>query len=214
VVRETTSGALIERARTRSWAQMAGGSEQASWLLASVNGLLDDLGDRSGRGGSCTVQSDGVAGPYVLGPAMFADTTVVPIVAFDEEVLEHRAAEGLAPALNRLTLHARLEVAGWEARSAIESVMFVGLWGRTDLTSLTRLGGYGPVVMLISQAQVISPIDLAECDWRGVGAFAPRAHCTSGGAAVDGGWLLEPERTAAHRVTNMRYEQLVDLAAR
>lgn len=193
---------------------MARDFDQTSWLRAALDDLLDDLDGHSGRRGDCDLQPGEIPSPRDLGPAMFADTIVVPIVVFDEAVVERRAAEGLAPALDRLTLHARLDHAGWEARSPIVSVMFAGLWGRTDLTSLTRLGGYGQVVMLISPTQVISPIDLAECDWRGVGIFTPSTQRAMDGATASCGWLLEPERPAPHRVTNMRYEQLVDLAGR
>jgi len=193
---------------------MTGGPDQASWLRTAVDDLLDDLTDRAGRSGACALPSAGGTGPRDLGPALLADTTVVPIAVFDREVLELREAEGLEPALDRLTLHTRLELDGWEARSPVESVMFLGLLGRTGLTSLARLGGYGQVTLLSSQTQGISTVDLAECDWRGIGVFVPSAQRATDGVTARGGWLLQPERAERQRLTNLRYEQLVDLACR
>lgn len=145
------------------------------------------------------------AGWRALRPTTVAGTVVAPIVELNEIVVKARARAGHAPALDRLSLRERLEAGGVGAASPVLDVAFVGVWGRANLTSMARLGGYGRAVLMIAPGDIVDPLELAECDWRGIGVATT-------GTCGEIEWLVAPTFRYPGESTTMRYEQLLDLA--
>jgi len=184
------SGAVRERLVSRSWPQLAGSACSAWWLREIID----------------AVREDSYPAQLCLGPVAMVDAVVVPLVAFDDEVVGARMRVGLEPALDRLSLRERLDGQGNGAVTPVVDATFLGVWARTSLSALARLGGYGEVALLVPDGASPTMIELAECDWRGIGV----ATVGSGGE-VD--WLVSAARPVhRNRWTNMRAEQLLDLA--
>lgn len=173
----------------REWSHAGGGVSQGTWLRDAVQALVLNQG----------------AGWRALGPATVAGAVVVPMVELDEMVVHARALAGQAPALDRLSLRERLEAGGIGAASPVLDVAFVGVWGRANLASMARLGGYGRAVLMVAPGDIVDPVELAECDWRGVGV----ATTTTCGEIE---WLVASTFKHPGGSTTMRYEQLLDLA--
>lgn len=197
----TGHGAARERLVQREWSVFTGerdsgadGSLDASWCR---NALIE-------------LMAREYVGAMALGPVVVGDATVVALVVIDDDRVEARARAGVAPALDRITLRERLEQGGRMAVSPVREVAFVGVWGRTDLTGLTRLGGYGETMLIAPPATVLDPVELAECDWRGVGVLQAAVPADIGGTH----WHVMPGVRPRPWATNMRYEQLLELAMR
>ena len=173
----------------REWNHAGGGIAQGAWLRGAVQTLLSSRG----------------AGWRSLGPASIAGAVVVPIVELDEKVVTARAQAGQAPALDRLSLRGRIEAGGVGAKSPVLDAAFVGVWGRAGLTPMARLGGYGRAVLMVARGEGVDPLELAECDWRGIGV-------ASIGINGEIEWLVPSTFQGTGKLTTMRYEQLLDLA--
>jgi hypothetical protein len=185
---QTSSGAPCERLTLRKWRTLAG-AEPVRWVRDAVE----------------AVRTHSHPGATAIGPAVIADATVATVVTFDHEVLARRERDGVSPALDRLTLRGRLAGHGPDAQSPVRRAQFISVWGRASLTSLSRLGGYGQPLLLVTPWMQLDDLDLAECDWRGIGVVqvGPHAHLD---------WLVSPTVPEPAIWTNMRFEQLVDLA--
>lgn len=173
----------------REWSHAGGGVSQGAWLRDAIQMLVLNQG----------------AGWRALRPATVAGAVVVPMVELDEMVVNARARAGQAPALDRLSLRERLEAGGVAAASPVFDVAFVGVWGRANLTSMARLGGYGRAILMVSPGTIVDPLELAECDWRGVGVATT-------GTCGEIEWLVPSTFRHPGQATTMRYEQLLDLA--
>lgn len=189
MLNDLASSAPCEGAVQKRWRTLMGDVARVEWAKAIVDAAA----------------AESMTNPVVLGPAMLADTTVIPAVDFDDAVVDARLTCGLLPALDRVTLRQRLDQGSTAAAAPVREAMFFGVWGRTSLTSLSRLGGYGMPVLLSSPQASLDPIGLAECDWRGIGV----ATTNSNGAIH---WHLAPAQARKDGRTNMRFEQLLDLA--
>lgn len=189
VLYDLASSAPCEGAAQQRWRTLVGDATRVAWAQAIVDAAA----------------AESMTDPVVLGPATLADTTVIPAVDFNDAVVDARLRGGLLPALDRLTLRQRLDHGGTAAAAPVREAMFFGVWGRTSLTSMSRLGGYGMPVLLSSAQASLDPIGLAECDWRGIGV----ATTDTNGALQ---WHLAPAQARKDGRTNMRFEQLLDLA--
>jgi hypothetical protein len=189
VLSDLASGAPCERAAQQRWQQLVGDATSVAWAEAAVAGLVAET----------------MIDASILGPATIADTTVVTAVDFDDAVIDARLRTGLLPALDRATLRERLDGGGTAAVAPVRDAMFFGIWRRTSLTSMSRLGGYGMPVLLSPAHADMDPLALAECDWRGIGV------ATADGAGAFQ-WKLPPAPPRRNGLTNMRFEQLLDLA--
>lgn len=189
VLSDLASGAPCERAAQQRWQTLVGDATRVAWAQAAVAGLAAET----------------MIDASILGPATIADTTVVTAVDFDDAVIDARLRTGLLPALDRATLRERLDGGGTAAAAPVRDAMFFGIWGRTSLTSMSRLGGYGMPVLLSPAHADMDPLALAECDWRGIGVAA-----ADGAGAFQ--WKLRPVPARRNGLTNMRFEQLLDLA--
>lgn len=188
MLNDLASDSPCERAQQR-WRKLVGDVTRIAWVQATV----------------AAAAAESMADPVMLGPATLADTMVVLAVDLDEAVVNARLRCGLLPALDRVTLRQRLDHGGTAAAAPVREAMFFGVWGRTSLTSMSRLGGYGMPVLLSSAHTGLDPIGLSECDWRGIGVAT-----TDGNGALQ--WQLPPVRARKGGRTNMRFEQLLDLA--
>lgn len=138
-----------------------------------------------------------------------ADATVTAAAVFNDEIVRARTLAGLGPALNRQTLRDRLDMGGLPAASPLTAAVFVGWWGSTSLTSMSRLGGYGQTILLTDSTH-LDPLALAECDWRGIGVASMTSdRLVEGERAVE--WLVRPATPSASDTTNLRFEQLLEL---
>lgn len=173
----------------REWRHVGGGTAQGIWLRDAVQTLVLKQG----------------GGWRALTPATIAGANVVPMVELDERVVNARARSGHAPALDRLSLRERLEAGGLWAAPPVLDVAFVGVWGRASLTAMARLGGYGRAVLMVTPGDIAEPLELAECDWRGVGVATT-------GTFGEIEWLVPSTFRYPGESTTMRYEQLLDLA--
>lgn len=189
VLNDLASGGPCERATQRRWRKLVGDATRVTWAQATV----------------VAAAAESMTDPVMLGPATLADTTVALAVDFDDAVVDARLRCGLLPALDRVSLRQRLDHGGTAAAAPVREAMFFGVWGRTSLTSMSRLGGYGMPVLLSSAQARLDPIGLAECDWRGIGVAT-----TDGNGALQ--WQLPPMPARKDGRTNLRFEQLFDLA--
>ena len=189
VLSDLASGAPCERTAQQRWRKLGGDATSVEWAQAAV----------------AAAAAATMVAASLLGPATLADTTVVTAVDFDDAVIDARLRIGLPPALDRATLRERLDGGGTAAAAPVRDAMFFGIWGRTSLTSMSRLGGYGMPVLLSPAHADMDPLALAECDWRGIGIAT-----TDGTGALQ--WKLPPVPARRRGVTNMRFEQLLDLA--
>lgn len=220
-------GAVRERLIQCEWSAFTGERDDGVDGLLGVGWCRDALIELMARE---------YIGAVALGPVVVGDAMVVTLVVVDDDLVEARAQAGVAPALDRITLRERLEQGGRMAVSPVREVAFVGVWGRTDLTGLTRLGGYGETLLIVPPATVPDPVELAECDWRGVGVLQTTepmtepmtGHTRSQDGArpareesqvcsedlVPARWLVMPGVRPRPWATSMRYEQLLELAMR
>ena len=189
VLSDLASGAPCERAAQQRWRKLVGDATSVAWAQATVVAAVAET----------------MIDPSMLGPATLADTTVVTAVDFDDAVIDARLRFGLLPALDRATLRERLDGGGTAAAAPVREAMFFGIWGRTSLTSMSRLGGYGMPVLLSPAHADLDLLALAECDWRGIGVAT-----TDDAGALH--WNLPPVPARKNGLTNMRFEQLLDLA--
>lgn len=197
----TGHGAVRERLVQREWSTFTGErdsgadrSREASWCR---NALVELVARE-------------YVGAMALGPVVVGDATVVVLVALDDDLVEARARAGAEPALDRITLRERLEQGGHMAVSPVREVAFVGVWGRTNLTGLTRLRGYGETLLIAPPETLLDPVELAECDWRGIGVLQAAVPTDPDGTH----WHVMPGVRQRPWATNMRYEQLLELAMR
>jgi hypothetical protein len=187
----STDKAPREHLHTRDWHQLADEDATAEWVQAAVFAAGADV----------------VADGTCLGPVKIAGGVVVPFATFDEEVLETRVKLGLEPAVDRLTLRRRLEDGGLPARAPIRDLALVGLLGHTSYTTMARVSGYGTPVLLAYRRHQPDALTVAECDWRDLGlALVDELHATR--------WLIRPTRGPSSSVTDLRQEQLLEVAWR
>lgn len=205
-------GAVQERLTQCEWSAFAGLREDGTEGPLGASWCRDALIELTARE---------YVGAMALGPVVVGDAMVVALTVVDDDLVEARSQVGVAPALDRITLRERLEEGGRMAVSPVREVAFVGVWGRTDLTGLTRLGGYGETLLIAPPATVLDPVELAECDWRGVGVLqtaVPTASQDSSQVCSEDlrstRWSVMPGVRPRPWATSMRYEQLLELALR
>lgn len=173
-----------------------------------------------------------------LGVTQLTGGLVLPLVQWNDDCLTWRERAGVLPAVDRLTLRARLDGGGAPASSPVGRAVFVSLQSPQALNALSRLAGYGTTVALhldpsglgmqSPSRQSNGPVDLftaAECEWRGISLV----HVWDGGldVIVDAAAThyqsrdpdastrqVEPALPASTGRTNLRHEQLLDLAMR
>ncbi len=147
-----------------------------------------------------------------LGPVFMADGLVVPLVTWNAGVLAQRIrSDDHHPAIDRLTLRHRLDASDHAALSPVSEVVFIGFWAPSALDVLGRLRGYGRTILLLWSGQDLDDLAAAECDWRGISVASVNRK-------QELRWLVEtetePSLCAFDRFTNLRCEQLLDVAQR